>query len=300
MAITKVGAMTDPPVAGDYTILQAKLDAYAKQIGNQGMILTQWTNTTTAPKIAMGSYITHGGTLFVVDTEDFVVAAPGNGTYYLRVAASGASLAVSWVASLAGYTWNAIYNGLYDGSENQILPYMLIKSGATLEKWKITNLMQGGGFNRVDYLGRVVGGALTCTSVDTGSGPMTFDQGVKKADSPEFAELSVGGVSMRRVSYVYVPGGSSYKRLETMWAGDVFVISLAPDREGINDGTELYLPNDTGKYYCMGRFTVDSVVKGVNNGTPDAWYLIDGGTKIATSTTGGNPHDGTIIVVRML
>ena len=43
MAITKVGAMTDPPVAGDYTILQAKLDAYAKQIGNQGMILTQWT-----------------------------------------------------------------------------------------------------------------------------------------------------------------------------------------------------------------------------------------------------------------
>ena len=36
MAITKVGAMTDP-LEGDYAILQAKLDAYAKQIG---MILT--------------------------------------------------------------------------------------------------------------------------------------------------------------------------------------------------------------------------------------------------------------------
>ena len=55
MAITNVGAMKDQPVAFDYTILQAKLDAYAKQVGNQGMILTQWTNTTTAPKIAMGS-----------------------------------------------------------------------------------------------------------------------------------------------------------------------------------------------------------------------------------------------------
>ena len=60
MAITKVGAMTDPPVAGDYAILQAKLDAYAKQIGNQGMILTQWTNTTTRQS-SYGCYITHGG-----------------------------------------------------------------------------------------------------------------------------------------------------------------------------------------------------------------------------------------------
>ncbi len=160
MAITKVGAMTDPPVAGDYAILQVKLDAYAKQIGNQGMILTQWTNTTTAPAIALGSYITHGGTLFVVDTEDFAVPAPaGDGTYYLKVVASGATLAVSWVASLSGYTWNAIYNGLYHSDESQILPYQLVKAGATLTKWKITNLMQRSGFVTVDYTGNVLGSA---------------------------------------------------------------------------------------------------------------------------------------------
>ena len=154
MAITKVGAMTDPPVAGDYTILQAKLDAYAKQVGNQGMILTEWTNTTTVPKIAMGSYITHGGTLFIVDTEDFAVPAPaGDGTYYLKVAVSGDTLAVSWVASTAGYAWNSIYNGLYHSDESQILPYQLVKAGATLTKRKITNLMQGSGFVTVDYLG---------------------------------------------------------------------------------------------------------------------------------------------------
>ena len=189
MAITKVGAMTDPPVAGDYTILQAKLDAYAKQIGNQGMILTQWTNTTTAPKIAMCSYITHGGTLFVVDTEDFAVPAPaGDGTYYLKVAVSGDTLAVSWVASTAGSTWNSIYNGLYHSDESQILPYQLVKSGATLTKRTITNLMQGSGFVTVDWTG-----AMVVTSVNTGSGAMTFDQGVKTTDSPTFASLGVTG-----------------------------------------------------------------------------------------------------------
>ena len=179
MAITKVGAMTDPPVAGDYAILQAKLDAYAKQIGNQGMILTQWTNTTNAPKIAMGSYISHGGTLFVVDTEDFAVPAPaGDGTYYLKVAASGATLAVSWVSSLAGYTWNAIYNGLYHSDESQILPYQLVKAGALRSKRKITNLMQGSGFVTVDWTGAMRS--------------VYFNQGVKTTDSPTFATINTG------------------------------------------------------------------------------------------------------------
>jgi len=174
MAITKVGAMTDPPGDGDYAILQAKLDAYAKQIGNQGMILTQWTNTIAVPKIAMGSYITHGGTLFVVDTEDFAVSAPaGDGTYYLKVAASGDTLAVSWVASLSGYTWNAIYNGLYHSDESQILPYQLVKAGATLTKRKITNLMQGAGFVTVDWTGAT----------------NYVDQGVKTTDSPTFVNV---------------------------------------------------------------------------------------------------------------
>lgn len=201
MAITRVGVMANPPTnIGDYTHILAHLDAYAKQVGNQGMLLTQWGNASGVPAIAKGSYISHGGTLFVVDTEDFLVAAPAsNGTYYLRVAGSGASLAISWVTSIGGYTWNAIYNGLYDGSENQILPYMLIKTGAVLEKWKISNLMQGGNFNRVDYLGRVIMGALASlavtgaisgASLDTGSGAMTFDQGVKTTDSVVFANIN--------------------------------------------------------------------------------------------------------------
>ena len=89
-----------------------------------------------------------------MDTEDFAVPAPaGDGTYYLKVAASGDTLAVSWVASTAGYAWNSIYNGLYHSDESQILPYQLVKAGATLTKRKITNLMQGSGFVTVDWTG---------------------------------------------------------------------------------------------------------------------------------------------------
>lgn len=192
MAITKVGAMTDPPVAGDYAILQAKLDAYAKQIGNQGMILTEWTNTTTAPKIAMGSYITHGGTLFIVDTEDYAVPAPaGDGTYYLKVSVSGDTLALAWIASLAGYTWNAIYNGLYHSDESQILPYQLVKAGAVLTKRKITNLMQGSGFVTVDWTGAMIGQTLSVASINA-TDVVTTNGPNKPVDNTDASMPSVG------------------------------------------------------------------------------------------------------------
>ena len=211
MAITKVGAMTDPPVSGDYTILQAKLDAYSKQIGNQGMILTEWTNTTTAPAIALGSYITHGGTLFVVKDEDYVITNPpgADGTFYLLVKADGDSLIGVWTSSLTGFSWNAIYNGLYDPSGDQILPYQLAVSGAVsaLGKWKIINLAQGGAFIRVNYLGQTIAnevycssldvtGAISGASVDTGQGANELygmNQGVKTTDRPTFAGITATG-----------------------------------------------------------------------------------------------------------
>ncbi len=239
MAITKVGAMTDPPGADDYAILQAKLDAYAKQIGNQGMILTQWTNTTTAPKIAIGSYITHGGTLFVVDTEDFAVPAPtSDGTYYLKVATSGATLAVSWVASTAGYVWNAIYNGLYHADESQILPYQLVKAGATLTKRKITNLMQGSGFVTVDWTGAT----------------NYVDQGVKTTDSPEFANYAsktlTGDVDLDDViisGFYYIPSDALnspialYCSLTVSRNADIISQMLVP-----NNADVMYYRSGTG------------------------------------------------------
>ena len=263
MAITRVGVMANPPTnIGDYTHILAHLDAYAKQVGNQGMLLTQWGNASGVPAIAKGSYISHGGTLFVVDTEDFLVAAPAsNGTYYLRVAGSGASLAISWVTSIGGYTWNAIYNGLYDGSENQILPYMLIKTGAVLEKWKISNLMQGGNFNRVDYLGRVIMGALTCASVDTGSGPISGASvgvtGAISGASVGFASLNPGNstetsIQLSALGSQIIPNGAYAISIDDpvlvcqmKYGSDWLNIFNSPGGFVISDGVNFRIRNTT-------------------------------------------------------
>ena len=156
MAITKVGIYRNPPEdITDYEAIVAHLDAYTRQVGNQGMILTEWANTSGTPSIAMGSYISHGGVLYVVSSEEAVALPVSDGTYYLKVEASGDTLALSWVDDISGYTWNAIANGLYHTDESQVLPYMLIRTGTSIEKWKITNLMQGSGFIRVNSDGAI-------------------------------------------------------------------------------------------------------------------------------------------------
>ena len=275
MAITKVGAMTDPPVAGDYAILQAKLDAYAKQIGNQGMILTQWTNTTTVPKIAMGSYITHGGTLFVVDTEDFAVPAPaGDGTYYLKVAASGDTLAVSWVASLTGYTWNAIYNGLYHADESQILPYQLVKAGATLTKRKITNLMQGSGFVTVDWTGAVQS--------------VYFDQGVKTTDSPTFVNVNatVNGAE-------FVEGSKRGTRIQGTMSSDSWYQLFLPYFPKENEYVFItgWFAFGTNKGLAFYGFRVSTTINIVT-------YNVSTSSELIITCTLGNidSHNGVIIL----
>ncbi|NCC11511.1 MAG: hypothetical protein EOM31_13665 [Bacteroidia bacterium] len=101
-------------------------------------------------------------------------------------------MALSWVSDISGYAWNAIYNGLYHSDESQILPYQLVKAGAVLTKRKITNLMQGSGFVTVDWTGAVIGQALNVASINTGSGAMTFNQGVKTTDDVTFATVNTG------------------------------------------------------------------------------------------------------------
>jgi hypothetical protein len=215
MAIVKVGTYRNPPEdITDYEAIVAHLEAYTRQIGNQGMILTEWTNTTNAPKIAMGSYISHGGVLYVVEDEDYSLPSlSSDGTYYIRVAVSGDTLALDYITDLTGYVWNAIYNGLYHPDGKQVLPYQLVKAGAVLTKRKITNLMQGSGFVTVDYLGAITGsGPIVATSLDTGHGAMTFNQGVKTTDSPTFNTIGFTSLNPNNSveTSIQLSAGNSY------------------------------------------------------------------------------------------
>jgi len=163
MAITKVAQFVTPPEAvGDYDAQNAHIAGFTRQLAGPSMALTQWENTTTIPALALGTYLSHGGYLYQVDTEDYVPgdAPTGDTTVWLRLEASGDTLVAVWIDTLASYVWNAVNNGLYNGNY-QVLPYQLVKSGAVLTKQKIMNLWQGGGFQTVDYLGGVsVGGTL--------------------------------------------------------------------------------------------------------------------------------------------
>ena len=178
MAITKIGVYRNPPEdITDYEAIVSHLNAYTRQLGSQAMILTEWTNTSGTPAIALGSYISHGGVLYVVESEEAVALPVVDGTYYLKVAPSGESLALSWVSDISGYAWNAIYNGLYHAYESQVLPYMLIKTGTSLEKWRLTNVALGSESLRVNYLGSLRG--------------TDFDQPLKTTDSPTFDKLCI-------------------------------------------------------------------------------------------------------------
>ena len=160
MSISKVAQFVTPPeTVGDYDAQNAHIAGFTRQLAGPSMALTEWENSTTIPALALGTYLSHGGYLYRVDTEDYVIAsAPSaDGTYYLRLEASGDTLVATWISSLASYVWNALYNGLYNGSY-QVLPYQLVKAGAVLSKRKIMNLWQGSGFQTVDREGVLISG----------------------------------------------------------------------------------------------------------------------------------------------
>jgi len=130
------------------------------------MALTEWENSTTIPALALGTYLSHGGYLYRVDTEDYVISGtPTDGTWYVRLEASGDTLIATWINDLSGYAWNAVNNGLYN-SDKQLMPYQLVKAGAVLTKRKIMNLWQGGGFQTVDKEGKISVAGLTLPSND--------------------------------------------------------------------------------------------------------------------------------------
>ena len=215
MAITKLLSPNTPnPITagpnGDWDLAMAQLTAVKKLLAGEQMMLTEWTNATTQPKLALGTHLQHKGSIYVVDTEDYALPAlGGNGTYYIVLEPSGSSLVGSWVTSLGGYTWDATYNGLYNG-DKLVLPYQIVVDGSDIVKRKILNPWIDGGFTTVDWMGNVrgaslvvngnttVGGALGVTgaingaTVNTGQGAnelYAMNQNVRTTDSVEFASV---------------------------------------------------------------------------------------------------------------
>lgn len=204
MAITKLISPNTPnPTTagpnGDWDLAMAQLTAVKKLLAGEQMMLTEWTNSTTQPKIALGTHLQHKGSIYVVDTEDYALPAlGGNGTYYIVLEASGETLVGSWVTSLGGYTWDATYNGLYNGNK-LVLPYQVVMDGSGVAKRKILNPWALNGFTTVDYLGDVqvtgnatVGGALGVSGAITALEAITTNGPNKPVDNNDASMPSVG------------------------------------------------------------------------------------------------------------
>ena len=123
MAITKVSQYnSSPTTVADYQAQNNYLQALINQANGSVGILTQ-ADVLTIPSISQGSYISMGGTLYIVDTEDYtILGSVVSGNNYIAVAVSGVNLTATWVQDISSYSWNSVYNYYSDGT-NILLPY---------------------------------------------------------------------------------------------------------------------------------------------------------------------------------
>lgn len=136
MAITKVGTInTIPTVTDDWTNTVKHINAFINQVNNQAFILSDPLGTTS-PVIKQGCYINHGGTLYIVDTEDYTPSgSPADGNVYIKLTPSGDTLVGSFITDISSYSFNQQYGNMVSG-DDMILPYLLVKSGTSWTKYR--------------------------------------------------------------------------------------------------------------------------------------------------------------------
>lgn len=196
MAITKITAPSSiPATVADYQAQNSHLMAFINQINSQAFILSD-PNGTVEPTIKQGAYISHGGSLYIVDTADATISGtPSDGTVYVRVSGTD-TLTAEYVTDISSYAWSSAYNAMISGSYT-LLPYMLVKSGTSWTKYRFEQHKQSlGTFKSINVadnitLGGTVDGHDIDSELDTLNGRV--NQGVKTIDSPTFANATIGG-----------------------------------------------------------------------------------------------------------
>ncbi len=184
MALIRVAQYSSSPtLVTDYQAQNAHLQAFTNQLLTQQFILD---SGTAQPVIKQGCYVSHGGNLYIADADTSITGSPSDGSVYIRVSGT-TSLTVEFVTDISGYTWNPAYTALTSGSYT-LLPYLLVKASTVWTRYNFNPNAQSFGDTRLNSL--AVAGAISGASLNTGSGAMTFNQGVKTTDSPTFASIN--------------------------------------------------------------------------------------------------------------
>ena len=191
--INKISAPNSVPTdISDYVAQNAHMMAFMNQVNMQAFILTHPT-TLDKPKIAVGAYISHGGSLYKVENDDEdITGSPSNGKVYVRVTGD-ATLTASFVTDISSYAYNAAYGSMTSGNYT-LLPYELRKSGNDWLKYRF-DMIKGiadQDLRTTDsptFANSTIAGHNINSELNTLNGRV--NQGVKTTDSPTFAKLTL-------------------------------------------------------------------------------------------------------------
>lgn len=301
MAITKIIAPSSiPATVADYQAQNSHLMAFINQINSQAFILSD-PNGTVEPTIKQGAYISHGGSLYIVDTVDATISGtPSDGTVYIRVSGTD-TLTAEYVTDILSYAWNSAYNAMISGSYT-LLPYMLIKSGTSWTKYRFEQHKQSLGtfksLNVADNItlggtvdGHDIDGELDTLNSDVSTLNSRINQDLKTTASPTFvnvhakvndAEFYTGGA--KKATRISKSGGT----------GAEWYSSLVG-----------YLPSVGDKIFVSGSITINAssqrvIVQYIDRGSTDVTIFginIDGGSGVVYFTSGGSDtFTGSIIL----
>jgi hypothetical protein len=301
MAITKITAPSSiPATVADYQAQNSHLMAFINQINSQAFILSD-PNGTVAPTIKQGAYISHGGSLYIVDTADATISGtPSDGTVYIRVSGTD-TLTAEYVTDISSYAWNSAYNAMISGSYT-LLPYMLIKSGTSWTKYRFEQHKQSLGtfksLNVADNItlggtvdGHDIDGELDTLNSDVSTLNSRINQDLKTTASPTFVNVH----AKVNDAEFYTGGAKKATRITKSGAtGAEWYSSLVG-----------YLPSVGDMIFVSGYITIDAlsqrvIVQYIDRGSTDVTIFginIDGGSGVVYFTSGGSDtFSGSIIL----
>ncbi len=271
MAISKVAQFNSTPVSTtDYQGQNAHINAFIQQMMGDQLHLTEW-DTTTVPALAQGVYIAHAGILYLVDSSDYAISgSPDYGDNYIEVHASGDVLVSNFITDLSDYSWNHVYNGLYNSSGYQVLPYRVNKVYAGYDKYKYDLQNLSDVYDQND------------------TGIQLIPTGIPKYESTATAIITDGGLGFDGTFYLAYDKTSSSERFVRL-SEDGTVVESVEDITSLDLSSGYILWIDGDMYVCK-------------PGATDYLYKFNGfsssliSTQSATITIYGVTYDGTNIV----
>ena len=302
--ISKVSAPNSVPTdISDYVAQNAHMMAFMNQVNMQAFVLTNPT-TSDKPKIGLGSYISHGGSLYKVETADEdIVGSPADGKVYVRVTGD-ATLSASFVTDISSYNYNHAYGTLTSGSYT-LLPYEIRKSGSSWLKYRYDavqrlqaeSLNTGQGDFKIGQNLRPTDNVKFAkglfTLLNTGHGEnelYPMNQAVKTDSDVEFATVNTG----QGANKVHKITGLNYSNpvivLPDMSSGDIVFISATSNRTN----SSITLPS-TGSYFVLcskGNWT-----SGDEDGSQTRHGYLSGGTRIYYGYPDGTT-ESTLFIIR--